>query len=120
MSLFTLWLVFVLPEFVSGIQALSVIGLVILAVVFGVMGLAVLFEDMKPETYNTAWSKVKGIAIAAVLLAILGGMVPSTDAMKYIIGGYFVTNIETIDQLPPNIVKAANKFLEEYSGEIEK
>jgi hypothetical protein len=39
-------------------------------------------------------------------------MIPSEKALYKIIGAYAVTNIEGVEKLPPNIVKAANNFLE--------
>lgn len=46
----------------------------------------------------------------------IGGF-PKASQMNMIVGGYYVTNLENIDKLPPNILKAANKYLEKINGE---
>mgnify|MGYP000641447084 FL=1 len=52
----------------------------------------------------------------AIVLA-LSTLVPSEKALYYMIGGYYVTNVEGIKDLPPTAVKAANQFLNDYIEE---
>lgn len=40
---------------------------------------------------------------------------PSNKTVMYMVGGYVATNVEGISDLPPNLVGAANKFLEDYT-----
>lgn len=60
----------------------------------------------------------KGIKVCLIPL-LLSFALPSTNDWKLIVGGYYVTNIQGIEQLPPDIVLAAHKFLKEY-GDTEK
>lgn len=62
------------------------------------------------------WIKNRLLMPAAILL-LVSVFIPSSDALKSMTAGYFVTNIENIESLPPNIVEAANKFLADYSVE---
>ena len=115
MGLLTLWAVFTLPSLAS------VIGVIAFLVAL-ICGFAFIFctvtaaidddEDMKKFARG-----VRPYVKWALVALFVTLFVPSTDQMKYIIGGYLVTNIEHIDELPPNLVKAANRFLEEYTEE---
>lgn len=50
-----------------------------------------------------------------VVFMLLTAAVPSTKGAMMMVGGYFATNLEGIEELPPNIVKAANAFLKQYT-----
>lgn len=51
-----------------------------------------------------------------LVFVTLGILIPPPRAIYTTIGVYVVTNIDGIENLPPNLVKAANKFLEDYTS----
>lgn len=51
--------------------------------------------------------------------AVLQAVIPSERGLMMMVGGYFVTNIDGIEKLPPNVVGAASEFLERYIDEEE-
>ncbi len=57
----------------------------------------------------------KYITPAALILMTVGVAIPSKSGLYTIVGGYYATNLEGAKDLPPNILKAANKFLEQYN-----
>lgn len=68
-------------------------------------------------------SAVKTIKIHVVLFLVSGAayiITPSENQIYMITGGYIATNIEGIDELPANLVGAANSFLENYTKEVEE
>ena len=120
MSIFLLWLLItVLPglDWLTGLFGfLSWIAVFILSGVTCFVYIDADDDDREKTLpfVKTAW---KVIAPLAITLPLLAACIPDNDEMKYIVGGYFVTNIETVNELPENIVKSANKFLEDYTGE---
>jgi hypothetical protein len=58
-----------------------------------------------------------GFALVAVFVTLvtIGTLIPNREQMMFIAGSYFVTNVEGIKDLPPNIVAAANAALEELA-----
>jgi hypothetical protein len=61
----------------------------------------------------------KKVGVYAIVFALISSALPSERQLKYILGGYVVTNIVGLNELPPNIIKAANKFLEDYAVDEE-
>ncbi len=55
--------------------------------------------------------KVLPVLVVCVLMQII---LPTSKQAYTILGGHYVTNIENVEKLSPNMVKAANKFLEVY------
>lgn len=49
---------------------------------------------------------------APLLTGILSAVTPTTPQLWTMVGGYTATNIEGVEKLPPNLVKAVNRFLE--------
>lgn len=55
------------------------------------------------------------IIFVSVLFA--SALLPGKAAIYTIAGGYLVTNVEGIEKLPPNMMGAANSFLEKFAKE---
>ena len=53
----------------------------------------------------------RNLIIYSIITAFISSFIPSEKSVYKIIGAYAVTNIEGIEKLPPNLVKAANNFL---------
>jgi hypothetical protein len=60
--------------------------------------------------------RLKLIIIVTLTSWFVSGLIPTTKEAYIIAGGYYVTNLEGVEKLPPNVVKAANKFIEQYTG----
>jgi len=119
MSVFLLWLLFsVLPsirEISEIIVILYITGIVILLIMTPILMSSDYEENL---TGGLKLAKNMGLSsyIPALILSIFI-LVPNKEAMVHITGAYIVTNTETISDLPPNLAKSANKFLEDYLNE---
>ena len=118
MSVFELYLIFTLPT----IGYLLLIGAVISFSITLLTGLIVLNElgsfhsnEKKEEIKKRAGSFYRKIIPLTIALAIVSALIPSHKTLKYMIGGYVITNADGIENLPDNVVKAANEFLERYN-----
>jgi hypothetical protein len=114
MSLFTLYLLSILPGVGGLFSGLGVI-LIILCVIGFFMALVADFDSCRDGMkYKKVWAnqmkKGWGVLIAAFLL--IGVLIPSEKQLYFIAGGYVATNTEGVKELPDNIMNAANSWLE--------
>ena len=113
MSIWLLWLIIVaipgIPMFFMSVT----ITLVFTQIICGVT-----ITDDHPFVI-VPWV-TKSLFCSVSLLFLAFAFVPTKEEMTYIVGGYFVTNVEDIEKLPPNLVKSANKFLEDYTTQEPK
>jgi hypothetical protein len=68
------------------------------------------------EIYPAA---VKGLKYGLLAL-VISCLIPTTKDWYVLIGGYAVTHVEGIGDLPANVVGAANEFLKQYQPEEKK
>lgn len=96
---------------------LNILGLCCLIFTFGclILWLVCYFDGDGPLKQTRKCSMIS--ATITIVLMIVAGLIPSERQMYAIIGGYYVSNIDGVDKLPKNTVKAMNKFLEKYSEE---
>ena len=117
MELWQLWLLFVVPKMAGFIQFFSVMLVVIGTFVLIIMGVckrnANLNEKDKQEI-SSIFKFLIPFYILACIVGLASALVPSKKDAMLIVGGYYALNIEGISDLPPNVVKATNKFIEEY------
>lgn len=101
------------------VAVLSLVGFVVATALFLVLTTA---EDLWTDQDWTRGARKWGIRVASVcfLFTAIAIVSPSEEQLQKIIGGYVVTNIEGIEQLPENLVDYANKFLEGESQEDEQ
>lgn len=120
MELWQLWLISTLTGWNSVFFALTIVCGGACAVV------SVLYLANNPEGYSHDHNKAAAIkpqaitkpfAIAAVICLFIVAALPSTDSAWKMIGAYVVTNIDGVGDLPPNLIDAANVFLEQYATE---
>lgn len=121
-EVFVLWLLFTVMPNISILFGLPFTILVCGWVIVGTISIFGGYDDMQP-IINKA-KKLKTYIHMIVIGFILTIFIPSSDQMKILIGGYFavntveaVGNVEGIERLPENVVKAMNKFLEEEVDE---
>ena len=123
MSIYTLWLLIVaLPGFGNMFSSLTVM-LGFICVIGGLVGGVGYFLTMSDEHSSDEEKKIAGLypkifpaaLVAWFLAAVLSASIPNERQIQYLVGGYFVTNIDGIEKLPPNLVKSANRFLENYT-----
>ena len=106
MDLLTLSLIVLLPNLTP---ALAIAGIVILIV--GLIAVAVALD-----TEQWVLAKITSlIACLGLSCLMLAAVLPSSQQLYTIAGGYYATNIEGVKDLPPNVIKAANKFLEDFT-----
>lgn len=131
MSMFDLWVLFVL---IPGLSATA--GVV--AVLLFVSGAALLVVGAVRDDYEDAVSPAnketklvdkmfRGASmcfLAFALFFLIHSIIPGERHMYLLVGGYAATNIDGIDRLPKNIVNAANAYLEKATAgaqsEVEK
>lgn len=113
MEIWQLYLLTTLPIFGKG---LGVMGFIVTLVGGGFMVASSAAWAKEEEHLQERFTKRgRTMLLAGISLFLAAGAIPSERGMMTIVGGYFATNIENIEKLPPNLVNAANKFLEEYS-----
>lgn len=78
-------------------------------------------EKDKPYWLRLRTMFLMRVAIPAFFVGTLAVFIPNDRQLAYIIGGYFVTNIEGVAELPDNTVRAMNEYLKRYyDSQIEK
>lgn len=111
MSLFTLYLVFVvLPSLACWISMAAFT----FAMAAAVLGIASVGETYREEGKRAREAAKKSL-IAAIITGILSIFLPSTSQIYTVIGAYGATNSAEIMKLPDNIAKAANSYLEKLN-----
>ena len=116
MDFWTLYFMTILPGFAVFFAVLSVpfwIGSIVLD------GIAIAMKIDEDRDYKKVKPFAIVLPIVAIMLTLLSVLIPDKSQMYTLIGGYYVTNIENVENLPKNVVEAANKFLEEYAVEEE-
>lgn len=123
MSTFKLWcLMTLVPNLGELFYILLLVGIFLAVglVIFAMLALSGgdTSDEEEKSIYRGLKIVVVRICLPVVLVSSLACLViPSESQITKIVNGYYVTNIEDIDKLPPNIVDAANKFLTSYSKE---
>jgi hypothetical protein len=59
-------------------------------------------------------------AITAAILAIIASLLPTNKQLAMIVAGNWVVNSEDIRELPDNVAKTLNQFLDSYVEELDK
>lgn len=121
---FTMYLLFILIPSLNSIAAAAVMCLVIL-------GLAAIpaFSDMysnartKEDNCDVTSKLRKYYTILVVLfftLSVFAAVMPSKEDMFLLVGSSYALNVDGVEALPENVVKALNISLENYAGEFLK
>ena len=122
MSFFIIYLMLMLTELNSRVYGLNKVMVPIAIVLFVVWIFYVIINYVDPhhDTFRKmgpGLSKVtKWYAGVAAVLMVLYIITPTKQTAYLMIGGYAVTNVEGIKELPANVIGAANHFLEEYQA----
>ena len=113
MSAFELWLLFtVVPNMNEVLCMIGMIGLCILAVAGMACGFESAWNDNLWERYISYAKRAVPALVACLLVAAL---LPSSTQIALIVGGSYATQLESVESIPPNLVKALNKALEDYA-----
>lgn len=114
MSLLTLWLLFVVLPGLRGLTPGLFACSTILIGIYGGWFIISLVEGSphKPPVF------LRNLGVFLLILAsIISVTTPDKKSIMIIAGAYSVTNVEGIEKLPPNIVRAANDYLESLTNE---
>ena len=121
MSALELWFYFtVLPNLETAADALTFVSAMAFILL---LFISVIFDDdaRKAEAVErraAAVSKRWWIALTVLVCSItVGVLAPTERQIAMIVGGYVATNIEGVEKLPANVVRAANAFLERLANE---
>ncbi len=114
----SIWMIYFIIVILPGLNTL--IGmmtalLLLLWVIFGAAQFIHKGEDGLIRLNSNVEPYFIRIVCLTILLLVLDVSTPNREQIKYLVGGYFVTNIEEIENIPPNLVNSMNKFLEDYS-----
>ena len=118
MSELQIYLLFVLlPGLDEGALLPILTGLIVILISSFV--LIPYYCDKSLKIPDEAAKKAGGAFKAGVAILSCGWLMavslPNEREIKTMVGAYVVTNIEGVNRLPANIIKAANKFLEDYT-----
>jgi uncharacterized BrkB/YihY/UPF0761 family membrane protein len=125
MSVFMLWLMIVFVPNISFVTGLFFSNLMVISVVagaFGAVKMLIAQQDDDEDGRKMALRILKfakKVGVYAIVFALISSALPNERQLKYILGGYVFTNIAGLNELPPNILRAANKFLEDYAVDKE-
>ena len=117
MELWQLYLMLQADSINNGVTALLVITSILLS-----LGCPIAFAAINDfahtenrESYRRYVKRTAKTSLITILILIpITMLMPSTKTLTYMIGGYYVTNIEGIKDIPPNVLNMMNKFMEEY------
>lgn len=123
MDLTTIYLLTILPDIGHALIWWSFLGFVVSAfalIIFWIAGEeAASYDSETRVAAGKRYFRGRNIAITCVAffvgLNLVANAVPDRKQMLIIAGMYFGSNIEGIKDLPPNIVKAVNSALEQFS-----
>lgn len=108
MDLSTIILLTMLPKAAGVVAVWTGILIVLLAAV-------IIFGYIDGCIKSSLRTKLSVLCGFLILLNASANMIPTRNELVFITGAYFATNIEGIDKLPPNIIKAVNSALEDIS-----
>ncbi len=124
MEMWTIYWLLTIPEIGRYVQGVGVIFLLVsILTVIVTIFIYVLWRFDNDEDAASAFKLIMPCALVSIFIAITfnfaAALIPTKENMMYIIGAYAVTNVDGVEKLPPNIVNAANKFMEDYIEEVE-
>lgn len=118
MSMFELYALFVLLPAIGTIGGtvsfISGVAICILCFVYMVS------SEHELDQFGHKIKTTLRVFVPIFTVAILLSLAPSERQVKFLAGGYVVTNVEGISELPENIVESANTFLKSITDEQEK
>lgn len=122
MDLFTAYLLVMAPSVGTWLQGISAAMIAIPCIVIVMLFVAACsFIAEKRAIWDNAPKKLlTSILVVGFVLNGVSAMIPKEKQMMMLAGTYFVSNIEGIDKLPPNIIKSINSALENYSSTDKK
>lgn len=118
MDFFTLYLIIL----ISGLSPLFGVPAAFMLIVGAVLCIVILlFNEECSERYlNLCKWLIPTLLGVGFVMAAIATLIPSWEQMKFLIGGYYVTNIEGIETIPANMVDLINNFITEMQSEKPK
>jgi hypothetical protein len=110
MNLLELYLITVLPNLKAPLVVIPILTMMIYAAACVAMDIE---YDKTPKHPGLVFG-------TCILCFFLSASIPSESQLMMIAGGYIATNTDGVKDLPENLVKAANEFLESYYEGDEK
>lgn len=110
MSAFVLYLLIMLESIACLFVVFGVISVGVVAIT--AFGVVIDSEDTASIKPHASWMK-RWLVYGAIAFTI-ATFIPTNKQLAMIMGGYVVTNAESVGQIPDNTMKAINKFLEDY------
>lgn len=111
MSLFTLYFFMVLlPNLHSNTCVLPVL-LIVLGFICAIVHLVSSCDSDAKMIHPVTSKAMKVLFPIAAVMMFINSLTPNDNQVYKMAGAYFVTNIDGIAQLPPNLIKAANDFI---------
>lgn len=115
MTLFELWFYFVaIPSIKEWMVLFVVVGFIAGFVSFS---LYLFKEDCDIKQSGLSFKPFLWVSVMSMLIGLPLSLLPDEKQIMLLTGGYVVTNTEGVNELPDNIVNAANNFLKDYTKE---
>lgn len=116
MELWQLYLLSILDSIDGTATFLAVIAT--LTVIGSLVGWAIAHTDELNISIKNAIKKILfWSSVIAITTMFIATAVPSSKNAWIMAGAYVATNVEGVKELPPNVLKALNRFLEQYVEE---
>lgn len=109
MSLLELYGIFLLINLKDAATVILVTGMMLSA---SYVGFCILAE----QKFSISKWLIAGLISCGILVTVI----PTEKQIMMIAGSYFVSNIDGIEKVPPNLVKALNKMAEDFTQPVEK
>lgn len=117
MDFWQLYLLTIVPDISSKLGPITIVSLFIGAIGSCAATIMPGCSDIPKEVISRFTNFTRKTFYFGIATGIVCLLSPSKESLYTIMGGYYVTHIEGIDKLPPNVVGAMNKFLEQYEDD---
>lgn len=119
MSMFDLYVLFVLLPAINGFvipATICLISSILIGVIVWIIGVV----ENEPPAIAFGKLLLKTVAVPALVIALLSSLAPTGKQVPVIVGGYVATNIEGVEKLPESMVKAVDSYLQQFNTDAKE
>lgn len=111
MSMFELYFLTILPSVKEAFSGGGVTVLLLYACISVCLG-------MEGEyLHRSLWYRL-GVPVTAFVMMFFASLIPSHEQLAFIVGAEWATNNEDLREVPDNVAKVINGYLEELGSEV--
>lgn len=117
MEFFTLYLIVIAANWVGLFSMIGGIAMFSGFIMLVFLYLPLLGDNCRTNAENAQLKTSKWLTPLLLIMGFMflgiGALIPDWEQMKLLIGGYYITNIDGIEDLPANVVEMINGFITE-------